>query len=526
MRLRVQSFRQAAFWSTAIGALGQALSLLFGMLMAAYFGAQDSTDVLYYCIGTFALVATLIQQVNVSVLVPETMRRREQTGERDAMAFINRFFLFFSALILLATGLMLLHPSGVLTTVSRFPVELLERNRPLVLWLVISFPLYMISQLLLDVLVSYRFLTLPVVLSCVGRLINIAFVLAFHRRLGVVSAAMGMAVGFGLQIAVNAWMLERAVDWQWGAWRTRIGGNVYRNVLWSELGTVAMALASYLPLYLFSGFSAGVLTALNYAQRMGRVPMDLLTTQFSAVAGVKFNELMARREEDELNASFGRLARVAGFALVPLGVWLALVGHDVISLLFGRGKFEGEALQLTSLLFSVWVLNLPMTGFMTMLTRYLVARQAIRYGVLWQIFSNALNAAIVVLCIRRWGVVGYPVGLCIHMLAYMAIITFSMSRRYAGIPFGAVWRSFAATSAGAVLLALPVAGFRAWAGGRLSPLPLGLATTALYALPYATWLWLWPPDRMARAYCLGIAASAASRLRARWLLIFGKACAA
>jgi putative peptidoglycan lipid II flippase len=505
MIFRIQSFKQAAFWSTAIGAFSQGLALVFGMVMAALFGAQESTDVLYYCLGVFALLSSLIQQVNVSVLVPETMRRREQTGEGDAMAFINRFLAVFCVLILAATGAILFHPAGILTAISRFPMDLLELNRRLVLWLVIAFPLQMVAQILLDILVSYRFLTLPAVLSCVGRVINIVFVLAFYRWWGVVSAAIGMAIGFAVQILVNAWFLQRAIHWRWEAWRTQIGAVVYQNILWTELGTVVSAAASYLPLYLFTGFSAGALTALNYAQRLSRVPLDVLTAQFSSVTAIKFNELVARRQEAELNVSFGRLARVVVFVLMPLSVLMALIGHDLVSILFGRGKFQGEALQMTALLFSVFVLNLPLTGFMTVLARYLVAHQAIRFGVLWQIFSNGLNMVVVAVSIYVWGPIGFPVGLCFHLLAYMSIISVSMVRRFPGLPLWPVWRSFAATAAACGISGVPVVLFRAWAGASFAPWALGAISTLLYGLICGAWLFLWPPDRLAFDYCRNLA---------------------
>ena len=124
---------------------------------------------------------------------------------------------------------------------------------------------------------------------------------------------------------------------------------------------------------------------------------------------MKFNRLTAQREYGELNISFERISRVTIFILVPLAALLALLGFDLVSFLFGHGRFRGEALHLAGLLFSIFVLNLPMTGFMTLTARYLVARQAIRYGVLWQIFSNVFNA-IVVITIHFWGPVGYPIG--------------------------------------------------------------------------------------------------------------------
>ena len=138
---------------------------------------------------------------------------------------------------------------------------------------------------------------------------------------------------------------------------------------------------------------------------------------------------------------------------------------------------------------------------MTVLARYLVARQAIRYGVLWQIFSNGLNILVVALAVWWWGPLGYPVGLCLHLLAYMLIITGSIMRRFPGIPIGAVWRSYGVTAAACGLAALPVVGFRVWVGATLGPWALGLASVLLFCGVYGAALAVWPADRMARDYC-------------------------
>ena len=500
MIFRIQSFKQAAFWSTAIGAFSQGLALLFGMLMAARFGAQESTDVFYYCLGVFGLLSALIQQINMAVLVPETMRRREQTGEADAMAFINRFFAAFCLILLTLTGLILIRPASFLTLISLFSIEVLEREHRMVMLLAISFPVQMVAQLLLDILVSYRFLALPAVLSCVGRLLNIGFVLAFHRQWGVQSAVAGILVGFGLQVVVNAWILRRMIHWRWTVWRTRIGGVVYRNILWAELGTVAAVLSSYLPLFLFSGFSAGAVTALNYAQRMSRVPLDLLTAQFSSVMAIKFNEQMARGQKREMSESFGRLARLSLFVLIPLSIWMSITGYDWVSILFGRGKFQGEALRMAALMFSIFVLNLPLTGVMTAMSRFLIARQAIRYGVLWQVFSSVLNMGVVAVMVYYWGPVGFPVGTCVHLLLYMVIISMSMVRHFPELPLRAVCRSYLMTAMAGAGAGGVVVFLRSHVGEGWSSWTLCVGSTVIFAFVYGAWLWVCPPDRMALRY--------------------------
>ena len=514
MMFRIQSFRQAAFWSTAINAFSQVLALVFSMAMAAVFGAQESTDVLYYCIGVFAILSGLLQAANVNVLIPETMRRRHQVGEHDAMAFINRFFAGFAVIILVLTAGLLVNPTGILTFISRFSPAVLARNSQLVFWLVASLPLQMAAQLLLDVLVSYKFLTLPALLSCVNRVINLAFVLMFYRPWGVLSVALGMLLGFGLQVLLNLYLLRHAIHWRLRVWRTRVGGQVYRNIAWTEAGTLASAVAGYLPLFLFSGFSAGALTALNYARRLSAVPTELLTTQVSGVIGIKFNELAARDQGPDLNEAFGRAARMMIFILTPLSFLLALTSTDVVSILYARGAFRGAAVEFTALLFALLVMSIPLTGMMTVMARYFVSRQVIFYGTAWQTFSAFLNAAMVIGWVKALGPVGLPIGLFLHMLTYLAVLSVSLVRRFPGLPVWPVWKAWLGTTVACLGVGLPIGYLRMrWGMTGHSPWIAATTTTAAFAAGYGIWLFLLPPDRMVWHYWLQICGRVGSRLR-------------
>jgi len=62
----------------------------------------------------------------------------------------------------------------------------------------------------------------------------------------------------------------------------------------SEHSAMAAMIGASLPAYLISGLSPGLLTALQYGQRTAEIPNVILTTQFSSVAGIKFNDLAAR----------------------------------------------------------------------------------------------------------------------------------------------------------------------------------------------------------------------------------------
>lgn len=514
MIFRSQSFKQAAFWSTAINAFSQGLALVFSMVMAAYFGAVEGTDILYYGIGMIALASLMVQSVNIGVLIPETMRRRHQMGEADAMAFINRFFAAFVALALVVTAVVLWAPADSLAWISRFPKDVLDRNGRLIFWLVVSFPLQVVAQLLLDVLVSYRFLTLPATLSGVNRAINILFVLAFHRSLGVAAVAIGMALGFALQIALNVGLLRKAIGWRPLAWRTRIGGGVFRNVAWVELGTLVSVLAGYVPLFLFSGFSAGAMTVLNYARRMSNMPMELLTTQVSSVAAVKFNEQAARRDDGGMALTFDWLQRLLVFCLTPLAVLLALTGRPIISILFERGAFDASAVAATARLFSLLMLTLPLLAVDSAVARLLVARREVPFGTRCQIFGGLLTAVLVFGCVRGMGPLGYPVGTLLARAIYLLVQAQVFPAHMAAVSLWPVVRNLGATAAACGATALVARLAARWilpAGA--GPWATSLVLCALFAVGYGAVLRVCPPDRRGRDEAKVLAWAALRRLR-------------
>lgn len=498
---RIHSFKQAAFWSTAIGAFSQGLALLFGMVMAALFGAQESTDVLYYCIGVFVLLAGILQVANVNVLIPETMRRRIQSGELDAMAFINRFFAVFALIILVLTVWIMSDPTRILTLISQFSEEALDRNSQLVIWLVVSMPLQMAAQLLLDILVSYKFLTLPATLSCVSRIINLIFVWRYHQELGVVSVALGMVLGFGLQVILNLYLLRRIIHWNFFAWKTRIGKTVYQNIAWAELGILASTLARYLPLFLFSGFSAGALTTLNYAKRLCLIPTQMLTVHVSNVAGIKFNELVARSELVEAARSFNRLCRLLIFGMVPLAFAFLLARNEIVTILLGRGDFTPKAAAEVSALFGILILALPFEAMNTMVARYFIARQAISQALPLQITGALLNAGMVFISVRLWGPIGFPVGILQFWILYFLVLAVVMPRLFKTVflwPILGSWvRTMMASGvvAGAVWSIGSRTGFQEW-----NPWLSASCSVMLFIILYGGWLLVFPPDREALQY--------------------------
>jgi peptidoglycan biosynthesis protein MviN/MurJ (putative lipid II flippase) len=403
-----ESYRRGGLFSTVLQGAAQGLALVFNMVMATCFGAIVATDVFNYCTTTFAVVASFMLILNTTVLIPEAMRRRHQDSEEASMAFLNFFLFFFIAIALVISAIALGNPIGFLTRISQFDPALLAANREIILWAIPLFALQLVVQYMQCILVSYKFFSLPAVWGVLCRILNILYVLLFYQRLGVIALAQSLLIGLALQLIVSFWLMRRQLGWRFGSWRPRIGGRVWRNIAYTEVGLLAFAAASFTPVLMASAAAEGMVTAMNYAVKISAMLQTLIVGQVSMIVGIKLNELAARRDMTEFEVSYERIARLMVWVCAPIAFLLCVTAPDILTLLFMRGAYTADSVRITTALFQGLVLTLPMGVFHALLMQGMAAQQKVLFRNLMQIALSLLLATSYWLLVPKIGILRYP----------------------------------------------------------------------------------------------------------------------
>jgi putative peptidoglycan lipid II flippase len=215
--------------------------------------------------------------------------------------------------------------------------------------------------------------------------------------------------------------MRKTLDWNFRAITFKLKRGVLINIFYSQAGNVTSVLASYIPLYLLSSFSSGILTALTYAQKTSEIPNQLITNQSSAVVAIKLNELHAQKNFGMLNDTFIKTTNFLLFILTPISGLLSLYSHGIIALLFQHGHFNSTSAAIAADFFKYFVLLLPMLAVNTMVARLFMAGQKILQSFLYQIIFNCLLIGMVVTALKVFGVLGYPIALiAVHILNVVA----------------------------------------------------------------------------------------------------------
>lgn len=489
--LRPESSREGVLGSTLLNAIGQALTFMTSAVLAYYFGTQAKTDIYYYALAIFSLIAGFYSGLCSSVLIPEAMHIAEQCGKEMSMKFLNVFFWGFVGLSLCISLPILLCPVQFMVLTSRFDVEIIREHVVVVLWTLPLLTLMTVSQYLLDIITSYRLFSFGLVLALVQRTLVLFGLLFLHSTCDILAIIIASVAASVVQIGMSVWALRRELGWRFLTRPVSVEKRVVGNMCYGLLGNLGSMIGAYVPIFCLSAFPAGIVTAVNYAQRIVSIPDRLLIAQVCSVTGVRFNELVAKREYESVNALFLKATDLLLLGLVPVAAFTFLYSSEIVTVCFNRGSFDREAVKHTAQLVGFFALSLPFLGVFGVVTRLFMAFRKQKEAFWYQILYNTVLVVLLLVCIRFIGYVGYPMAsLLVNGLSLVALLGL-MRRNFPEIDYCSSLGKFLTGIVINGCIAVGVAAFAKWfvpCNGSVSL----IAGAAVYLVLLTACIWILP----------------------------------
>jgi peptidoglycan biosynthesis protein MviN/MurJ (putative lipid II flippase) len=142
------------------------------------------------------------------------MRIRIRRDEKTSMRFLNFFLVLYIILTVIIGVILLIYPQKIFLFISNFDSSAVAVNRKLIFLLVPVFVLMPVSGLLSEILASYRFFTIPMIIGIINGLFSILFVIFFHSTLDTLSMMLALVVSYSINLGILVYLMIR-----------RIGGN-------------------------------------------------------------------------------------------------------------------------------------------------------------------------------------------------------------------------------------------------------------------------------------------------------------
>ncbi|HRP31655.1 MAG TPA: lipid II flippase MurJ [Agriterribacter sp.] len=430
--LKTESYKKGIVYSTLLNVVSKGLVFGNSLVIAFYFGTQLKTDIYFYTYNTIVIAAAFITSLNASVLIPESMRIRVKEGEEKAKGFLNLFIYGYIALTLIITLCFLIDPVGIFHGVSGFTLSDIQDQKTILLLgapLMVMMPLI---NLLTDIMASYKYFTMPMIAGIINGVFSIVFVVLFHGVLDIYSLLIGLLSSYSINLLMLLLLMLKNLSWNFRSVNKHVERRIWKNIGFAQAGNITSSLAQYAPLYLLSGFNAGIITSLNFAQQISSLPTHLITNQFSSVTGIKFNEQYARGDYHELNRTFVSTSGFLLFILFPISGIMFLFSKEIVSILLERGAFGEKGVSETALFLKYLGFLAPLLAINTLFSRLFMAAHKIIESFWYQIFFNLGLILTLYFAVKGFGVVGYPMTV-VSLYTLNVIVSYFLEKRYFNI---------------------------------------------------------------------------------------------
>jgi putative peptidoglycan lipid II flippase len=480
--------------------LGSVLGLVRDMFIARYFGASPDTDAFLVAWTVPETVTPVLAEgVLIYLLVPIMSRELEQGGTPQRV--LDRTLLLTVVLLAVLTGVVALAAPVIVAILGPglaepdLAVRCTQAAAATVLFLGLSG--YMNATLR----ATGSFL-LPTWIYVIYNVGIVAVMVIFHERLGVYSAAVGLAVGSaGIVMMLSPAFLKRVrlrtlrlhLDR-----RLLAGLGICVPIVAYTLGRQAQV---WVERTLGSVLDPGAISYLNYAEKVAQIPMVVAGTVVLVAMPSLARHAAARRTAD-FRRGIERSLRFGTLIIVPATVALVVFAPQLIDVLFVRGAFTSQDAETTAHIMRVYSLGLlgqllvgnASTYFWTGGRRTWYPATAMLAGLVVTVVVSAAG-------LRAWQAAGIALGNAVGISVAAMLLLIGVRRRVVNIAM----RSFLAVT-GQTVLAGAAAGIVAWPLAHVlrDNLPTlvvallgGLVLVAVYAV--AIWLLRVPEARAAVA---------------------------
>lgn len=180
---------------------------------------------------------------------------------------------------------------------------------------------------------------------------------------------------------------------------------------------------------LASQFGPGAVSSLSYATRTSTAISGIFVTSILIVTFPKIAKLTATKNMTAMKNSMAEAIVMMSLFIIPAIAAVTMFAHPVISLLFGRGAFDYQAVSITTNLLFFYIFFLFGNGLTQLVSRTFIALGDSRTPLIVAAITVGINIVLNLLLTSFIGIVGLALATSVSALMGLAILLFLLRHK-------------------------------------------------------------------------------------------------
>ena len=420
---------------TIIMIFGYILSFIREAIIANYFGLSADVDAYMIAIQIPVLLFSFLSVAVQSVVVPVYSDILYNKGSKDAKEYIDNLLtilVLFSLFIVIAgeflsSPCIYLFAPGFDQCTHVLSASLLRIALPSILFSIVCQVLVAVlnvhKQYVINSFAVY-FLNVTVIVA----------VLLLHATMGVTSACVGQLLGEFLKVAFVAFLARKFYNYKYSlklknadVTRTlKMSVPVFFSISVAEVNAIVNRIVGS---FLF----VGSISALTYAGKINTVLMQLFVSAIATIVYPLYAESTAKHDIGQLNRRINSTFSVYSLFVIPLMCGIFLYKREIIELVFARGAFDTEAVELTQRLLGWYSIGLLFMSLRSTINNVFYSLKDTKTPAINATIGAVLNIVLNITLPLFMGVDGIALSSSITAVFITTSLLYSMVRKYKDI---------------------------------------------------------------------------------------------
>lgn len=414
--------------------VSRVLGLVRAGIIAYYFGASAMTDAFFSAFKISNFFRQLLGEGALgSSFIPLYNERVESEGEENSKQFIYSILNLLFVFSTIVTILMIIFSQGIIDgIVSGFPDETKIIASRLLKIMSVYFVFISLSGMVCAILNNFKQFAVPASTSI---FFNLAIILAsmyFGKTYGIDALAYGVVIGglFQFLVVLPAFFkIMKGYSFKID-WKDPYLKKIFIMICPMLIGIVARQVNTIVDQMFASYLAEGGVSALENATRLYLLPVGVFGVSISTVIFPALSKAMSKNDLDGATDNIVKGLNILLFLIIPSTAVLTFYAPEVIRLTLSYGKFDEEAVRVTSQALLYYSLGLYFYTAIYLMTRAFYSVKNSKYPVKFSIISIVINIVLNFLLIKSMAYKGLALSTSIASGVNFFLLLIVFRRKY------------------------------------------------------------------------------------------------
>lgn len=426
--------------------LGKVLALVRDALIASEFGATYITDIYNFALGMVYLLTTISYGLTTT-FIPLHTENLQKSTKKTSDKFVNNVINVSSIFTIVITVLFIIFSKYIIYVFGhgfekdpRIFSTAVEINRIMMLSLIFV----SLQSVVTGVLQSHKEFYEPAAMSMVSNIVYVIYLVFLTNKFGIKGFAIATVVGFFMQFLINipkykrlGYRYEGIVDLK----DTQIL-NMFKLMMPVIISTSVVQLNAFVNRSFATNIFSGAVTVLDCANKINTLAYEVFAIGIAMIVYPTLSELAAKEDKAEYKKALGKSISIIMIIMVPAAVAIAVLRIPLITVIFKRGAFTSEAVNLTASALLFYTPAMIAYGVRDILNKAFYSIKDTKTPMINSFIGIIMNIIINIIIMKYMKVSGLTLATTISAIITTILMALDLNKKLKGIELRKMWNSF------------------------------------------------------------------------------------